>query len=74
MSRVIVNRNGNCPYCSSSNFDATQNSERRPNYIDMLCLDCNNWSVRKNPLNYQYPIQVPTDQSSSITKSMVLAT
>lgn len=63
MPNIIAQRTGRCPYCLADAFDATQTETRRPGQDLMLCTSCNQWSARMKGV--QYPLQDPTDKTSS---------
>jgi hypothetical protein len=64
MSRV--NRQGNCPECSSSGTAAVE--PRDPHTHDMVqCSDCSSWSARHLRNGSRYPLTNPNDKTSTPT-------
>lgn len=64
--KICARRDGACPYCGGRQMTAVTDPNLNPSMKKMQCASCHQWSV-KTRNGVQYPVQVPTDFTSSPT-------
>jgi hypothetical protein len=73
MSDVFsVRHDGSCPYCSAKQFTPIADPNANPAMIKMQCSTCHQWSVKMKRNGRQYPLQDPSDFSSSPTVKTIV--